>query len=275
MARFTIIKSFQLFFRLLLIFSLVFIWVRYYTADLKFSVWISLLITLSIELILKLLKQKKEIKTQLGKQETAKAEKAINNLILNTKAQNINFFFQTFQKSQSTTKHKHCVIVENNEKEKLAIVPYFIYSKFSIDNLIEVLQNVKSLKPNKIIVCTNTALPATHSLAKAHKTPVIILEKDAVYFKVLKKYDSFPQQNSELALSVPAMNKLKFKDILKNALDPKRTKSYFLSSIALLFATYFVPYNIYYIVFASILLVLCLASFTSTWWKKIPQQKLF
>src|SRR5690554_4153818 len=176
MNKFSIFKIFQLFFRLILIFFLVFIWVRYYNSNLKFSVWVSLFITACIELILKLIKEKRKIKNQVNKQEQQIAENAINTFILNTKTQNLNFFLKTFTPHfENVTKHKTCVLVKQKNKqenETLAFVPYFTYSHFSVDNLIEILQKLKTLNATKIVICTNQSSPSAKTLAKSHKTPI-------------------------------------------------------------------------------------------------------
>lgn len=272
--RFSLPKTFQLLFRLLLIFSLIFIWVRYYSYDTNFAIWISLILTFCIEFFLNMIRKAKNKKQGLLKEEEQNAETAINRLVFNSACQNLTFFYQLLQKEHEVTKHKKYLLVQSQGK-KFAFVPKFSFSVFRADDLIKILQDVKTAKPHKIIIATKEAEKQAKDIAKAHKTPIQILEKQAVYVKLIKQYDHFPTQDSLVANYAFTQSKTTLKDIAKNAINKNKTKSYFFSSVVLLFATYFVPYNIYYLVFATILLLLSLASFTSPWWKKVPKESIF
>lgn len=273
--RFSLTKIFQVLFRLLLIFSLIFIWARYYSNNLNFAIWVSIILTFCAEFFLQALKRARNKKQGIKQREEEDVDIAINRLIFNTKTQNLNFFFNLLKEQEKVTKHKNLLVVENQDSQKFAFVPMFSFSQLEADDLIEILQKVKSFKTDRVIICTKQASKQAKDLAKAHRTPVLILEKQSVYTKLLKAYNQFPPEDDWLSKNAFTQNRITLKDIAKNAISPNKTKSYFFSSLVLLVATYFVPYNIYYLIFASFLLLLSLASFSSTWWKKPQKENVF
>ena len=77
------------------------------------------------------------------------------------------------------------------------------------------------------------------------------------YFKLLKVYDFYPEKVIELKQS----QKITINDLLAYSLNKKRTKGYFLASCIMLFSSFLVKYNLYYIIFSTLLLILSLISF--------------
>ncbi len=272
--KFSITNFFKLAFRLLMIFMLVFVWVRYYSSSLNFAIWISVLITLVIEVIMNFIRKKHFEKLGLKQSEIKLADSIINKLAFNTQSQNIDLFFKILEKKESVKKHKNFLLLTNESGENFALYPAFSFADFSVDELAKALQKVKNLKLKRLIICTKSSTKHAKDIAQKAPFEILILQKQEVYSKLFKAYD-YKVKQDELFDIENVTQEIKFKDIAKNAIAPKKTKSYFFSSLVILFASYFVPYKLYYIIFASFLLVLSIASFTSIWWKKQTDKNIF
>lgn len=272
--KFSITNFFKFIFRFLMIFMLVFVWVRYYSTNLNFAIWISFLISLSIEGAFKLIRKKRFERLGLKQNELKLADSTINKLVFNTTSQNIDLFFNILEKKEKVKNNKHYLLVTNEKDENFALFPAFSFADFSVDDLATVIQKVKNLKIKRLIICTKSTSKQAYEVSNRMPYEVVILEKQEVYSKLFKAYD-YEIEQKELFEIENVTEEIKLKDIIKNAIAPKKTKSYFFSSIIILFASYFVPYKLYYLIFASFLLILSIVSFTSIWWKKQTYKNIF
>lgn len=272
--RFSIVKLFQIAFRLLMIFMLIFVWIRYYSDNLNFAIWLSVFITFIIEVFFKIINQKRLEKLGLKQNEIKLAQSTINKLMFNTQTENVALFYKILKEKESVKKHKEYLIVTNKENELFALFPTFSFSDFSVDTLALVFQKVKSHNLKRLIICTRTSTKEAKEIAKKASFEVLILETQEVYARLFKAYDYQPKEE-ELFKIENVTKEIKLKDIVKGAIAPNKTKSYFFSSLILLFASYFVPYKLYYYIIASFLLVLSIISFTSIWWKRQVNKNIF
>lgn len=257
-----------------MVFTLVFVWVRYYSEELNFSIWLSAIITLLIEVILKLVRTRRLAKLGLKQSEIALAENTINKLVFNSQTENVAVFNSILENKETVKKFKEYLIVTNAKNENFALYPAFSFSDFSADNLAHVLQKVKKHKLKRIIICTRRSSKDAKEISKKAKTEILILESQEVFVRLFKDYN-YELKEEDLFKTESATKEIKLKDIAKGAISPNKAKSYFFSSLILLFASYFVSYKIYYLVFASFLLILSLASLTSVWWKKQTVKNIF
>ena len=92
---------------------------------------------------------------------------------------------------------------------------------------------------------------------KIKEMKIILLNSKDCFLKLIKKYNYFPKNLKNLNLQ----EKLKFKEFLKLSLSRKNAKGYFINSLILLFSSFIVRLNIYYVIMSSILLLLALISF--------------
>lgn len=272
--KFSITTFFQFIFRNLIIFMLVFVWIRYYSDNLSFACFLSAFITLVIEIFFKTLQNKKLKKLGLKQNELQQAESVINQLIFNTQTENINLFFNILEKKENVKKYKDFLIITNEKEENFALFPSFSYSSFSVDNLAKCFQKVKKHKLKQLIICTKSATKEALEIAKKAKNNVLILQSQEVYAQIFKAYDYKMKLENNFSFE-NTFKEIKFKHILKSAIAPNKVKSYFFSSLILLLGSYFVPFKLYYYIFASLLLILSFVSFSSIWWKKHKVEKIF
>ncbi len=268
MKRFNFFKTFDAFFRILIIFLACFVWCRYFIDNLWLSLIATIFLTLTIDLTINFVKNKRQKKKNIYKEEDEKIQQYINTFIFSEDNFSVNFFYELAKiKHQAQKKNKYIEIVNTNKK--IILFPYFIYRDFNTDDLVLVYNKTKKEMPSRLIICTNTIDNNAIKLAQKLPLDVYILDGNQVYEKLLKKYNYFPYLTK-----LKSETKIGFKEILSYALNKKRTKGYFIASVILLLSSFFVPYKIYYVVMATLLLILSLVSFSNPKYNKIENIEL-
>ena len=256
--------------RILLIFLLFFIWIRYYEDSLLWSVIYTTVLTFIFDFLLTFFTKKKDLKASMKKGEISKAEGYCNNFIFNGNAVAVDFYFELLGQNFTATKKTNYIIFESNG-EKNVLFPYYKYDKMTIQDLVFVYEKVKKLSVNKIIICTNDVDQKTKELVSKLPIKFIILNKYETYENIMKKYDFFPNS----ILNIDDSTKLTFKNFLAYSFNKKRAKGYIFSSIILLISSLFVKSTIYYLVFSSILLLMAIFSYTNTLYNKKISTDIF
>ena len=257
-----ILKFFNLLFRIILIFLICFVWARYFVSDLTLALVYTAILTAAIELLFHIFTQKKEREFSLKKEE----QKISSNFILSPESA-VEFFFELGKINYHATKHTKFVVLErkeeesktkHNEKEKTVIYPLYSFSPLSAQNLIEILKAVRKIKVSKIVVCANkVSSEAISATKKIPNVKFILLDSNGVFLKLIKKNNFYPKGLKEINVEA----KPSFKDFVKAAFSKKRAKGYLLASFVMLFSSFIVRTNIYYVVFSSILLIFSFISF--------------
>lgn len=271
--KFKLFNVFEVFFRLLLIFFIYFVWVRYFFDSLLIAILITSFLTLTTDYILKIFQDKRQLKLKLKEEELKQIETYNNTFVFNDDKYAVDFFYKLAKTKHNATKKKDYVLIEHSNGEKIALFPFFTYRKFSTDDLIFVFNKVKSSSISRLVICVSELEPDAQKFASLLSVETIILNKSQVYLKLLKEYNCFPEEKNTIAIKPAQENKIK--KILAFSLNRKRTKAYFFSSLVLLVSSLIIRHNIYYIIMASILLLLSLASFISPkFTKQVPENLL-
>lgn len=253
-----ILKFFNILFRIVLIFLICFVWARYFVQSLSLALVYTSILTLSIELLIHIFLERKQRKFKLKKEEQSLAEKITANFIYSPEKA-LSYFYNLGKINYSATKHsKFVVLKRKNEigeleiKEKTIIFPFYSFSPFSAQNLVEVLSKVKKVDANKIVVCSNKiSEDAKLEAKKIQDVKVVLLGSNDVFLKLIKKNNFYPKDLKEISTE----NKLGFKGFIKLAFSRQRGKGYLLGALVLLFSSFIVKTNIYYVFFSSLLLI--------------------
>lgn len=264
---------FHLFFRLILIYFLVFVWVRYYSQNINFAIWITALITFFVEVLLRLIGGKKQKSMSLKQEDIGKMEAITNTLIFNQATYTNTYFYNMVKTKYVASKKKNYVLIEQPQKPKIVLFPLFTMRPLMADDLVSILAISKKQNAAKVIVCVAKADKDAFRLATASPIKTLILEKQDVYTKLIKPLGYFVPENDLVVFKNKQAQS--FKNTLSQMLVKKRSKGYFISSIILLFSCLIVPYNLYYLIFSSILLLLAIISFVSPLFiRRLPEQIL-
>ena len=165
----------------------------------------------------------------------------------------IDFFYKLLASKHKATKTKKYLYI--NDNKKIVIIPYFKSEKLSLDKLIELYNYAPKNTDKLIILCTSYDISIQNELDNL-KIKTILLNSKETYFELLKKYEFYPK----ISIKSKPKEKFSFKQILLIAFNTKKTKGYVTSALFVIFASIFVPYKIYYLIVATILLffaILC------------------
>ena len=264
-----IFKIFDNVLRITIIFLLCFVWCRYFIPNFYFSIFVTAVLTFIFDFLLRFFENKKQGKKNLKFQDEKKIEEYINTFILSNKSITITFFYNLAKLKHNVTKKSNFIVVQNNSS-RIALYPKFTFNEFNCDDLIQCYNSVKSSNVKKLVICTNKINNDVYKIAKNLPLTILLLDGENVYLKLLKPYNFFPPQTKNTIVT-----KYTFKDILNTALNKKRSKGYFLSALFILLSSIFVPYKIYYIIMASILLSLSLISLVNHKYNTIKNNEIF
>lgn len=254
-------KFFNMFFRLCLIFLICLVWFRYFVKDFALSVFYTVLSTVMIEILIHLLSSKRKNKLNLKSSEMKHASQIALTFALD-KQKALNFLFDLAKQKHEAEKKKNYILIKNKNVESgqdyfNILFPYFKLENFSKNDLAKILNTLKNVEYEKLIICSGAFSKDIFSFVKTLRQKIILLDAENAYNNLYKKYNFFPNQLVELNQSA----KLKFKEFLTFAINKKRSKGYFFASIVLLLSSFLFRMNLYYIISSSVLLVLCLISF--------------
>lgn len=252
---------FQVFFKIILIFLLCFVWVRYFVRSLVSAVTISAILTFVIDLFLKIIFSKRIEKQKLKEKELKDAQDIFFSMAVADKP--LSFFEKVYKDKNELSFHKHFFSYIEDEK-KVVVFPIWTFKEVSVDEITQVVKSTKKEKPDKIIILGDSFSKESFSFVKNFTVEILLYDKFETYNNIYKKNQLFPQ----ITKKEQEKKKLSFKELLVYSFDRKRAKGYLFSALALLFSSLFVSATLYYSIVASCLLVFSLISLTSPFTKK-------
>lgn len=255
-------------FRILVIYLVLFVWIRYFSHSFYVSLFLSCVLTFFVDIIIRLLSIQRNKKKISLEKEKKLIDRYNNALMFSDDNEVLDFFYRLALVSHNAEKKSNFVLVKSKESN-IVLFPFITFRSFSCDDLIYILNNLKNVTCNKIVICTNKLDEEAKKVAQKFGNKIQILDKEETYYLLMKEYNTFPDRQIEFV----EKEKLSFNSILTLALNKKRTKSYLLTSILLLLSSFVVKYNIYYVVTSSILLVLSFISFCNPKFNKKKQNE--
>ena len=268
--KFKLSSMFSFLFRIFLIFSLVFIWARYYVDNFAYSVILACVLTVVIDLILKIISNRRNERYNLKNKELELIEQINNTFVVQDEQETLNFFEKLVKKRHSAERTKDYVLITDQD-QKIVLMPFYTHRKFNADDLVFCINKIKNVGAKKLIVCVGEYDDNVLKFAENFSLNILILNKTQSYLKLFKEYDCYPENLVSLRVS----KKNNMKELVAFSLNKKRTKGYFFSSFVLLFSSFFVRFNLYYLIIASVLLVLALISFINPKFNKKIPEKIF
>ena len=229
-------------FKSFIIFVIVFIWFRYFLDSLALSLVLCVVTSLLISISLIALKKKKIDSINLSRKQQLEIDDIATYLLLSNKNEILDIFNQTIMGAISG---RYII------KDSKVYYPFFENEIFSLNDLYRVIKTLPENIELEIIAINFDA--KVEKVSKSLKSNKIILTSKAqMYTKYLldKKLDI----KSKLSQSA----KTTFKDFLRLFVRPENSKGYLFSALYILLACLIIPQKLYYLIFASVLLVLAL-----------------
>ena len=258
MKKFKLSQLLDTFIIFILIFAISFIWLRYLISEFFLSLIASLFVTIFLILLRTYISNKKQAKLKIKKDRETHINDCSNAMLFNTFEENCEFFINML-------KHKYDIEIRNNylflknQQDEIALFPMYDNKKISQDNLLACLKSVKNINLTKIIIVCCEYENNVCTIASNYKTKTHILNKIQTYNEILCVYKVFPEINNQNKVD----EKITFSFLLRNAINKKKAKTYFWGGAFLLLASFVIRYNVYYIIFSTVMFCLCLFSVLS------------
>ena len=272
MSKIIIMKKISLFiivdyiFKFTLLFLINFIWCAYFIETSFIAVMVAIFISCSLILAFNFFGSKKHYKKQISLKEEQKIADITRTFVFMTKDEILNFFYKL-----ASTKHE-CKVKDEyieimSDQKPIILYPIFKSENISLDDMIYIYKKIKNRNIKRFVVLTNKY---DNIDASAFKFETLILNYKETYYKLLKAYEFYPE--------ITIKNKPKIKNSLNSilliALNKKKSKGYFISALFILFASFFVRFKIYYLIFSTILLFLALFSRFNISYNKLEKIKV-
>lgn len=246
-------------FRVMLLFLLAFIWVRFYQRNLGLAVLYSAIICIIMDLLLCAILKRRELQTTLKNDEIKRAQGFASHFAFSDGAVALGFFNKLLSK-QFPVQKKTKYLWWENEGGLAVLYPLFQFDSTKIRDLFTIYNSIKlSRRPDKIIVCSGQFDSETIAFARRSPVNFVLLDQFETYEKLMKPQNFFPDEKQVLKPKKSGG----WQAVLEYALSRKRTKAWLMSSLLLIFSSFFVRVSVYYLIISSVLLVLAILSYTN------------
>ncbi len=240
------------------IFLITFVWVRLLVHN-KVLIWTySIGITLIISIFLFLILKKKIYKFSYSKKETKEKQQILNSLVFAQNNEIVDFlagFFGGYQ----IKKHKDNLVLINKETNQKYMAFFdFSFNEIDAKSIINYVKKAEKENIFKVYLFCGDANKECDKLVKNLKeTKVKIINFNNFYENYIKKQNKKPNFKAKYEVK----SKYSFKELLLVAFNKNKTKQYFLTGVIFLIGSIFLRYNIYYLVFTSLMFIFCLFSY--------------
>lgn len=243
----------QILLKLMLVFSIAFIWLRFFLNSIWLILSISLTITILFEIAHRYFQRKNKSRENLKIKEKEDADNMFLSLAKDSK-------YMKFYEEMLKTRHSDVVANKDfliiNKEEKVILFPYLKLEILKPLHLLEILNKTTKAKADKITILCYEYDKDTVAFIKNFSEKIVLVDRFESY-SLYKEYEFFPEITQEYKKEA----KLTFKDLLGFAFNRSRTKGYLISSIILFITSFFVKINIYYCIISSLLLLFALISY--------------
>lgn len=245
----TFSKISNLIFEYFIVFAIIFLWLNFYFTNIFIVCTISIISTIIIMIIAKSIRKKKNIKSQLTINENKKIKEISLNFLLSD-----NNKILTFYNILLSSRHD-CRIEKNSIKwDDTVFIPNYSKQELNKDDIASI---VRQNNMSECIIIAGIAFnDNAYSLVNTLARKIILLNECDTFF-LMKDRDFYP----EIIVRTKSEGKFKYKDLKNIAFVKKNAKHYLFSGVIILITSFFIKYNIYYTIFATLLFIFSAISF--------------
>lgn len=218
-----------------------FVWIQYFWRNFWQTMLLVIPTTIFTFWIIKVISNKKSD----HKEQTLVDEKVVESsqqFLLAPKKDVFAFFKQILSQKYGEIKETAKGLEFTFNQERSLFIPVYNTLQLTDRDILPLLQN----KDYRIITACKSYSDEASDLANVFSNRIELWDESKVYNKLLKPTESYPQ------LVQIEQKKLK-RDYRKIIFARQKAKPYFLSGIVILSASFFVRFNIYYVIMSSLL----------------------
>jgi hypothetical protein len=181
-----------------------------------------------------------------------------------SEAEQLDFFFALLSKRGEVERKEDCVLAR--PESSIVFFSRIRQMKLMPQDVTELYIRAKKYPHAEIRILCSEYTPQAALTARSVPYGTVTLYNEAEVFLIMKEHDFFPE------VAEPEKKKGgRLQLLLSAAFCRKKVKGYLLSAAALVLASIFMRYTLYYRIFASLLLIAALLScFNPTFEKKPP-----
>lgn len=243
--RFSIISN--VIFKYFILFAIGFLWLNFYIDDLLIVGLISFIISIIIGKIISIIQSKKNSLIKISIKEQEQIQNISYQLFLAPSERIVQFYSILLKTNHEIKINKE---TQSISWQNIVFVPEYSQSTITADTISKIYKSHNDC--DKIIIAGIKFSEDATNLAKSISNSSLILLDEQSTFKLFKKYDFYP----DFKIIKNKKEKLNYQKLKDIALSKTNTRHYFLSGIIILTTSFFIKYNIYYIVFATLLFTL-------------------
>lgn len=246
MSKFKLINILDYIFIFIALFLAFFAWINFFIRNIFLSIFLALFLTCTIFIVMYLLKSKKKQKS-IHAQDSQIALTKFKLAIQSCSTQKLTLMLKQLIPNNSEVKIKSGNLHFNLNGCNYAFVPHF--QKLDDAQLLNLIRNLNT--QNITVFCISFDKQAEYICSVFKDKTIQLIDLAKLYSAFVNKGIQIDTDNIDLTKP-----KISVKDVLKNSLQPQKSKGYFVSGLVLLFTSIIIPYKIYYVVFSSMLLIL-------------------
>lgn len=248
----------DLFFLFVISFLVSIVWIRYFLHNVLLSIILSFWIALFISVVIMSIKIKKNEKEYSYKIKN----KQLENLHTFLKVTNPSIVLKTLQELSTKNnkfleetifeikKNRETLIINN----KYIFIPYYLCDTACEEDVLKLYH--KHNKENYVVII------GTKSKTELLNSKTLSLIKNLLFFDILDTFNEFFVSFQDIIPNYePTKKHLTFKKVISVSFSRAKVKPYLICGICLLFFSFIVRYNLFYIIEATILLVLATISY--------------
>lgn len=242
-------------FKYFIIFAISFLWLNFYSQNLLVVALISIIIAIVVGQLIYLISKHKKNLINLSIKEKEKMKYSSTQLLLASEKEICTFFHIILKTNRDCqiSKSKDYIEWDNH-----VFIPFYEKETLLNDDIRKIFKKHNNVK-NIIIACIDCDEKAYTLANKIKQTTFTILNEQQT-FNLFKKYNFYPDFNIELNKK----EKFKYSNLKTVAFKKANAKHYFFSGILILITSFFIRYNIYYLIFATLLFVFSGISYFKT-----------
>lgn len=230
------------------VFLVVFVWTRYFLHDFALTIIVSIVISFVICALYYFFVKRKQAKNELSNKEFQQINDISLNFLLSTKQENLKTFMTFLPKSANAEIKSDQIVFD-----KTALKPIFNVTELTDKEILESYTKIKNTNITRLIICCKSISEKGLKIARlVSDKEIVVLNQFEAYKKIYKPVNYCPVKRE-----CKQKKQNTFKNLLAVAFNKKRTKDYFWVSFVLIFSSFILRYNIYYLISASI--TCCLA----------------
>lgn len=249
MSKFKIINLLDNLFLTIASFLIIFAWVNFYIRNLWISFIFGIIFTFAVMVLFQYLFSKKQTKIKLKNENLKNINDSFFAFRILPKSSKIKLLSSCFDEGNTVSQFDDYLLI--NSSGKISLIIFSTHQeRLEQPDLYKILESIENVHHDKIIIICETYNPNIKLKLFSNKE-IELVNKEKLYHDYFVKFNQFPPtQNIN-----KEVYKFDFIDFLKAFFIPQKSKSFFICGLILLFSSFILPYNYYYIVVGSMLIM--------------------